>query len=364
MIRMVCSHEIYFLTGCRLHALDRKAFYIYIDNASATVNNIELHNARWTGGTQYRGTFLDIATGGNFNVKNSNFDVVDLESYSNSNLIITNVDAVGWIYSGENGNVFVNDSYFYNEESYLVIVTANGFMEVNNTTIFSDSPGCYHDANDYYYADSMGIMNSGTLIFNSGYVFGTHSAIQTNNGSKTYVYGGTFESTDHGGFYFSQGPTGIAYIENANIGGINYPAEGKLRPNGKVNSLEYDGVTYTLEEVKVGFYSGGSSAQNGESVYIVNCNIYAESGEIVVVRSSTPQQNVYFSGTKFLNTKANQYIRLQNFNTMRLYLGSGNDFGLVNQVYNSGSRMPFDTAREAGAIIDTNVSYKDVVRPE
>ncbi len=339
-------------------------FFLYVDNASAVVNNIDLHSAPWTGDTQYRGTFFDVVTGGSFIVKNSKFNAIDLESYSTGKLTISNVDAVGWIYSGENGNIEVNDSYFYNEKSYLAIVSTNGFMEVNNSTLFSDSPGCYHDVNDYYYADSLGIMNSGTLIFNSGYVFGTHSAIQTNNGSKTYVYGGTFESTDHGGFYFSQGPTGIAYIENANIGGINYPAEGKLRPNGRVSSIEHDGVTYTLEEGRVAFYSGGSSAQNGESTYIVNSNIYAMGGEIIVIRSSTPQQSVYFSGTRFTNTRSDQHIRLQNYNTMRLYLGSGNDFGLVDKVYNNGAKVPFDEARAAGAIIDTNANYKDIVKPE
>ncbi len=215
-----------------------------------------------------------------------------------------------------------------------------------------------------YYNCTVGIYNGGTLIFNSGYVFGTHSGIQTDPGSKTYVYGGTFESTDHGGFYFANGPTGVAYIENANIGGISYPANGKYRPNGAVNSVEYNGATYTLEEGRVAFYSGGSTAENGESIYLVNCNIYAKGGEFIVVRSSTPQQNVYFSGTKFTNTNANQYIRLQKFDTMKLYFGIGNDFGLVNQVYNNGTKVPFDTARAAGAIIDTNVDYKDILSPE
>ncbi len=256
--------------------------------------------------------------------------------------------------------------HFINTEYYSEFRVLSGSKAIiDDSYFFADSPGCYLNPNtDQYHDCTAGIYNYGELIFNSGYVFGTHSGIQANTGSKTYVYGGTFESTDHGGFYFNQGPSGIAYIENANIGGIDYPANGKYRQNGTVNSIEYNGATYNLEEVRAAFYSGGSTAQNGESVYLVNCNIYAKGSEIIVVRSSTPQQNVYFSGTKFTNTNANQYIRLQKFDTMKLYFGIGNDFGLVNQVYNSGTTVPFATARAAGAIIDTNVDYKDILSPE
>ena len=339
---------------------DYHDFYIYSTESNVLINNLELNTQVDDSDNYIAGITAD---GGNMVIKNSKFETAQFLS-NESNLTIVNVDAVGVIVSYENGTIELNDSYFYNEKTYMVYIYSTGFLEVNNSTIFSDSPGCYINSSGDYYAESMGIMNEGTLIFNSGYVFGTHSAIEAEYGSKTYVYGGTFESTDHGGFYFNHGPSGIAYIENANIGGIDYPAEGKLRPNGKVNSLEYDGVTYNLEEVKVAFYSGGTTAQNGESTYIVNSNIYAKGTEFIVIRSSTPQQNVYFSGTKFLNTKANQYIRLQNFNTMRLYLGSGNSYGLIDKVYNNGTTVPFDTARANGAIIDTHISYKDIVRPE
>ena len=234
-------------------------------------------------------------------------------------------------------------------------------MEVNNSKIFADSPACYtNNSTGSLYLCTTAIINSGTLIFNSGYVYGTHSAVQTNNGSKTYVYGGTFESSGTGGLYFTHGANGVAYVENANIGGVSYPAEGKLRPNGVIPT--YDG--YTRFEARAAFYQGGERTENGESLYLVNCNLYARGGEFIVMRNSTPQQNIYISGTKFLNTRDDQYIRLQNFDGMRLYLGSGNEYGLIDKVYNNGEKVSFDVAREAGAIIDTNVNYKDIVRPE
>jgi hypothetical protein len=254
------------------------------------------------------------------------------------------------------GAAYLNNVEFYGK----LIVNPNSKTVIDDSIIFADSPGCYiSNSNGSYYQCPVGISNSGTLIFNSGYVFGIHSGIQTNNGSKTYVYGGTFESNDHGGFYFAHGPSGVAYIENANINGINYPANGQYRPGGVAPTI--DG--YTLEEVKTAFYVGGDTAQNGESIYLVNCNISAIGGPIFVLRSSTPQQNVYMSGVTFNNTRTNQYFRVDNLNTMKIYFGYNNNFENVNKIY-KGSLITFDEARGQGVIIDTNVNYKGVLSPE
>ena len=298
-------------------------------------------------------------------IKNSTIRSVEVDSYTNSSVDILNSNLSGEMQVYNSSTMKMLDSDIDNgddTEDLVIIYDPTSKLVVENTTLFADSPGCYTGSNNYIYS-SVGIYNGGTLIFKSGYVFGTHSAVQTNNGSKTYVYGGTFESTDHGGFYFAQGPTGIAYIENANINGINYPARGKYRPNGTAEpSYTVNGVVYNLEEIKAAFYIGGNSAQNGESVYLVNCNISAPINQVIVMRNSTPQQSLYMSGVKFLNTTANMSLRVDIQDTMRLYFGKNNDFGLISNI-SRNSNTTFTEARALGVIVDTNTDYKDVVKP-
>ncbi len=339
-------------------------FYFYTENADLVINNIETHSLLATLGDVDYTTGIQADTSSNIIMKNSNVDLGVFVSARGGKLTTSNVEANGTVRVVTNSTTELNDSKFYNQNKYLADIYSNATLKATNTKIFSDSPGCYIGNNGAYFNDSVGIINRGTLIFNSGYVFGTNAAVTTYSGSKTYVYGGTFESTDHGGFYFAHGASGVAYIENANIGGINYPAEGRLRPNGKVNTIEVDGATYNIEEVQAAYYMGDGPSYNGEELYIVNSNLYADGGEFIIMKSSTPQQSMYFSGTKFINTRTGQHFRMQNFDSMRLYLGVGNDFGLVNTVYNNGSNVSFDVARAAGAIIDTNVDYKGIVSPE
>ena len=300
-------------------------------------------------------------------VKNSTIRSVQVESYTNSNVDILNSNISGKmiIYSSSNMKMLDSDIDNGDDTRDLVLIYDNtSKLVVENTTLFADSPGCYEaPSNGNYIYSSIGILNSGTLIFKSGYVFGTHSAVQTNPGSKTYVYGGTFESTDHGGFYFAQGSTGVAYVENANINGINYPSRGRYRQNGSAEaSYTVNGTTYNLEEAKIAFYIGGSSSENGESVYLVNCNISALASQVIVLRYSTPQQSLYMSGVTFKNTNANKSLRVDLPDTMRLYFGKNNDFGLISNI-SRNSKTTFEEARALGTIIDTNTDYKGVLKP-
>ena len=285
----------------------------------------------------------------------------------NTNVFMENNDIYGSLNCGKNGMIELDDSQLYwdtqsyGDNIFAINIRNTGSLIVNNSTIFADSPGCYA-IGETYYNNSVGIINYGTLIFNSGYVFGTQSAVSTDSGSKTYVYGGTFESTSHGGFYFAHGQTGVAYIENANINGVSYPVEGKMRPEGTAPTIEVNGTTATLNESKSAFYIGGSSFQNGENVYLVDCNISAEStSKVFVMRSSTPEQNLYMSGCTFNNTRTTQYLRVDNSNTMRMYFGSNNNFGNIDKV---NSNITFNEARNNGVIVDTGISYKGIVRPE
>ena len=255
--------------------------------------------------------------------------------------------------------------YSHSPQEWLIYTSSTGRVIVNDSTIFADSPGCYWSSTNSRYAkSSTGIINNGTLIFNSGYVFGTHSAVQANYASKTYVYGGTFESTDHGGFYLSHGPSGVAYIENANIRGVSYPSQGQYRPNGTVDRyITVDGVTYELEEAKTAFYIGGSTYHNNESVYMVNCNISAEKSPLFVMRYSAPYQNLYMSGCTFLNTTASYIARIDEPNKMKLYLGYNNNLGLINKFGTSSSQVTLDQAKQAGTIVETYADYKNIVSP-
>ena len=119
-----------------------------------------------------------------------------------------------------------------------------------------------------------------------------------------------------------------------------------------------------MEENKRAFYIGGNTSHNGESVYLVNCNISAVGNRVVSMNSSTPVQNLYMSGCTFNNTSASQYIGVDNTSSMKLYFGLNNNFGLISNIYNNSSTIPFATAKENGVITDVNADYWRIVSPD
>lgn len=300
-------------------------------------------------------------TSSNIKIINSNIEWGFLATYPTGSFEITNSNISGAMDTYSNSNTVINDSEFYSQSH--VLLSNGGTLIINNSTLFADSLGDYvYNGGPYFY--SQGINNDGTLIFNSGYVFGTHAAIETDNGSKTYVYGGTFESTDTGGFYFEHGPSGVAYIENANIRGVSYPAAGRLRPNGTApSSLTVGDVTATLEEQKTAFYSGGTSNANGQIVYIVNSNISSLGTQMFTIRYAAPQQSIYMSGCNFLNVGNNHFIRIDRQQSI-LYLGVNNNLGILNRVSHNSSQYTLDEARGLGIVVDQNANYKGIVSPE
>ncbi len=334
-------------------------FGLAFDEIHGVINNVNFPTV-----SSDDGYIIQSNGGGDLTIKNSTvgYGQIHANYSSNVNLVNSHTDTQLVIYS--NSTSTVTDSEMYNgdtKDSIIYVWDSGSKLVVNNSKIFADSPGCYiKDGEETYYNASIGIMNAGTLIFNSGYVFGTHSAVETAPGSKTYVYGGTFESTDHGGFYFAHGPSGVAYIENANINGISYPAEGKYRPNGSAPT--FDG--YHLEEGKVSFYIGGETSENNEEVYMVNCNISAVGSQFLVMRYSTPIHSLYMSGCKFNNTRDNHYVRIDYVDKMRLYNGYNNDFGVINKFGKLDPFMTYDEAVQNGTIVVTNANYKGVKKPE
>ena len=333
--------------------------------------NITINNVNFPYISEYNGMALSVAYGGSLIIKNSSVLGEVQSNVSNGSyykLVNSHID--GYITINDTSIAEFNDSYIEHSHSPINnLVTINNTASkliVNNSTILADSPGCYYNGNASYseYMCTMGIINSGTLIFNSGYVFGTNTAVGATNGSKTYVYGGTFESTHHGGFYLTHGPSGVAYIENANIN-ATYSALGKYRPNGTVDRYVSEfGYTYELDEYKTAFYIGGDSSQNNESVYMVNCNISSGQSPLFVMRYSTPYQNLYMSGCNFLNTTADYVVRIDEPTHMKLYYGYNNNFGLINKFGSNSSPVSFAEAKAAGTIVQTNADYKNIVSPE
>lgn len=276
-----------------------------------------------------------------YNLNDESKEIIPIHGYSN-NLIMNNcevnIEATGnvkvayGVYANSTARITINSCKInakldINSTTQLIASTSGGNIEINNselnvgsdngtccainnfgtmmissTNIFADAKGCSADLGTRIYA--VGIINNGTLNFNSGKVFGTHSGISTRESSKTYVNGGEFTSCGHGGFYFSN-IDGEAYIENATISCVDY--------TGK-----YD-IDKTADWQLAGFYIGGSANANNISVYMNNCNI-SGGNKAFVLRGTSGEQNnkLYISNS----TIGNNQIRIDN-DTLKLYVGNG-----------------------------------------
>ena len=146
--------------------------------------------------------------------------------------------------------------------------------------------------------------------------------------SKTYVYGGTFESPSHGGIYFAEGPNGEAYVENATL--------------KRTTESEYKGVhnfARLADDANGSIYIGGGDGSNYNDikVYMHNCKFLR--GPIVLRGSDGESGNkLYIS-----NSTSNDGVRIDN-DTLKIYSGVGNTLN-VSSDYSS-------------RVENTNVSYK------
>lgn len=158
---------------------------------------------------------------------------------------------------------------------------------------------------------SIGVMNVGNATLNNCHVSAIKSGLDTRLGSKTYVNGGIYESTDHGGIYFCHGPSGEAYINGA-----------------KIVCCEYKGKYEESEAANFGgFYIGGvGEAGSNMKAYINNCSITGGSAAFVIRGSSGEQNNeVYISNSTIGTNK----VRIDN-DTLKLYIGKGCNFAAEN----------------------------------
>lgn len=162
------------------------------------------------------------------------------------------------------------------KEAYGVVVYKTGTLIATNSTIFADAAG---DGADEEF--SQGIRNDGTIFLTNTDVSATMCAVQTREGSKTYVSGGTFTGYSHGGFYFAHGADGEAFINDAVIRCANY--EGTFTDIFPGDTVAPYG----------GFYIGGGTEERNSNmtVYMDGCTIGTPTYSGFVMRATDGEAN-------------------------------------------------------------------------
>jgi len=179
------------------------------------------------------------------------------------------------------------------------MVSADGRATISNCNIFTDARKAEYSTGEF----SVGIQNGGIATLIDTYVYGTHSGILTESGSKTYMIGGTTESSNLGGFYFQSGLTGEVYIEGAKIAYCDY------------KGLNQD---FTYDSHNEGF----SIASSNNTVYLNNCEITNPKGPAFVFDENSTNNTVYISNS----TISKDHKVSINNNTNKLYIGKGCNF--------------------------------------
>ena len=164
---------------------------------------------------------------------------------------------------------------------------------------------------------SSAFINRGTLVCNNCYAVGTHSGV--NNYGTLYVCGGVYESVGHGGIYAafntSNGAPSVSYVKDAVLRGCGMP-------EGYTNNVDANGY--------FGLYIGGSSSAQNINVYMDNCDIYGNKIPVVLNGAFGEQNNSLYISNSRINldyTETGAYI---SNDTLKLYLGVGNNFTAKN----------------------------------
>lgn len=191
-----------------------------------------------------------------------------------------------------------------------------GTMTLTNTSIAAYSNYTANAAKNDYATSTRGINNEGTMILKNCYVYGAHSGIRSLG--TLYVDGGTYEGYGHGGFYFG-GASTTSYVKNATV---------------RLSDIKVgydDGIAGSN---KAGFYVGGAS---NITIYVDKCEI-SGSYYPFVLRSSGGESNnnVYISNSNINKDTMERYIR-NDGSSNKVYIGVGNNFGIVESYKESGS---------------------------
>ena len=197
-----------------------------------------------------------------------------------------------------------------------VLNHSSATTSIENSYIFADARG-----DDTGEEVSRGIANQGTLYIKNSDVIATYAAVH--NHGKLYVNGGSYKGYSHGGFYFTHGANGIAYINDATIMCGGYEGE------------YADVFAGDTVEVLGGFYVGGTGNALGSnmSIYIDGCTIDGSAGSTgFVLRNTYDEANntVYIS-----NSNVSGIVRIDD-GTHSLQVGIGTnitDGGINNPAY-------------------------------
>ena len=185
-------------------------------------------------------------------------------------------------------------------------------VTVKDSVIIADAYDCHAST-----VTAIGISAMGTLICEDCDVRGTHSGIQTSEGCKLYINGGSYNGFCHGGIYFTQGSDGVAYVNDATLTCGDY--QGIFDYSGK-----------TAEIYGCAYIGGGSEARsNNMTIYMDGCTLgTAEGGNALVLRGSSGETNntVNISNS---NIVAGGGIRVDN-DTHTLNIGIGCNITAAN----------------------------------
>lgn len=159
---------------------------------------------------------------------------------------------------------------------------SGGAVKMLNCKVVADA---YNDGPDETCSTGIRVDRTCTCFINSCYVFGTHSAVANGASGKLYVSGGTFTGHSHGGFYFTHGENGEAFVKDAIIRCGNY--------EGIFGEYFLDGNTVDNTPL-AGFYiatPGNAATTNGSAVYLDGCTIGYPDKPAFVLRGTSGEQN-------------------------------------------------------------------------
>lgn len=239
------------------------------------------------------------------------------DSYASvSSCNVTAISALDWAYGiVVKGTTEVRDSHIYARTNATAIVCSHAIAtdtsaeaRVFNSRLVADARGDSAEG-----PSGSGVSNSSVMFFENADVFGTHSGVSNRGGAKLYVSGGTFAGWSHGGFYFSHGAAGEAFIKDSVILCGNYPSDGFFTDIYK-NDV---GVLSSL------YIGGGSDADScNMTVYLDGCVVGYPGTPPFAIRGTSGEQNNTVNISNSIIVDGSHQIRVDNA-THKLNVGIG-----------------------------------------
>lgn len=190
-----------------------------------------------------------------------------------------------------------------------IAVNTGAVLRVKDSQILADSTPIGDNPGN----NTLGISNYGTAYLENNSVSANHSGVQ--NAGKLYVNGGRYNGYCHGGFYFTHGPEGEAFVNDAILQGGRYDG-----------IFDYSEVP---DNIKYGtMYIGGGTGANNSNItaYLDGCVFdTSDCHRAIIIRGSLGEQNNTLNISNCLLTDGTLdtgTIRIDN-ETMKLNIGRG-----------------------------------------